>query len=224
MYGQFHVYASDSLRARASLVRPRPAQLRKHAARACRRAAAGAALQARPAAHMKAPVEMSATGEAESGAPDEAPYGHKVFEPGQELVSAGQRTGGDEFERRWKLPCAASSAPINILGKPRPGCESRRLGRQKNEKPARQTAQRTSARQLYCGAAILRPRSYPSRLEKLGPLSPIEETSASAASSADMTTHLVMGGCGIVGSARRSSPHSSSTTNQSELFDSGVAL
>jgi hypothetical protein len=38
MYGQFHVYASDSLRARASLVRPRPAQLRKHAARACRRA------------------------------------------------------------------------------------------------------------------------------------------------------------------------------------------
>ena len=101
MYGQFHVYASDSLRARASLVRPRPAQLRKHAARACRRAAAGAALQARPAAHMKAPVEMSATGEA----PDEAPYGHKVFEPGQELVSAGQRTGGDEFERRWKLPC-----------------------------------------------------------------------------------------------------------------------
>ena len=50
-------------------------------------------------------MEMSATGEAESEAPDEAPYGHKVFEPGQELVSAGQRTGGDEFERRWELPC-----------------------------------------------------------------------------------------------------------------------
>ena len=119
---------------------------------------------------------------------------------------------------------AASSAPINILGKPRPGCESRRLGRQKNEKPARQTAQRTSARQLYCGAAILRPRSYPSRLEKVGPPTPLEETSASAASSADMTTHLVMGGCGVVGLAHRSSSHSSSPTNQSEFFCSSVAL
>ena len=74
----------------------------------------------------------------------------------------------------------------------------------------------------WCMAALR--SNYPLTLEKVEPPPPLERDFGFAASSADMTCHLVMGGRGVVGLARQSSAHSSSPTNQSEFFGSGVAL